>query len=300
MTRSFAPPSRRVLADCVRAAIAAPSLHNSQPWMFRITGPAVEVRADPARRLAAADPAGREQLISVGAAILNLRLALRRAGYRIEVHLLPDPADPDFAARAVAVHPAPADELTTSLAAAIPHRHTNRDEFARVPVPAAALARLRDAAAKEDATLTVSDPSVVAELARSADRRLRSQDDYRRELLRWTGPEARHDGVPGWAAGSAPMFGPHTTIMVLATDGDTPLDWLRAGQALQRVLLTATLLGLATTPISQPVEVPAVRAALLGGSAGACPQMVLRVGYGRVCGRSPRRALDEVLQPEGD
>jgi nitroreductase len=298
MTRSFAPPSRRVLADCVRVATAAPSLHNSQPWVFGISGPVIEVHTDPARRLAAADPDGREQLISVGAAILNLRLAVRHAGYRAHVDLLPDPDDPTLAARVIAAHPASADEQVRTLAAAIPHRHTNRDAFARVPVPAAALTRLRDAAAKEDAVLTIADPAGVAELARSAAHWLRSQADYQHELARWTDSEARHDGVPAWAAGSAPLFGPHTTVAILATRGDSSLDWLRAGQALQRVLLTATLLGLATTPISQPVEVPEVRQALAVPSPAFYPQMVLRIGYGRVCGRTPRRALDEVLLPE--
>ncbi|MFC4070022.1 nitroreductase family protein [Actinoplanes subglobosus] len=297
MIRSFAPPSHRVLADCVRAATAAPSLHNSQPWMFRITGPAVEVHTDPARRLPAADPDGREQHLSVGAAILNLRLAVARSGYEAHLELLPATGDPTLVARVTAARPVAADDLTVSLAAAIPYRHTNRDPFARVPVPAVAVARLRDAAAREDAVLAVADQAAVAELARSADRWLRSQDDYLRELARWTGPDTRHDGVPAWAAGSASLFGPQTTIAVLATRGDSRLDWLRAGQALQRVLLTATLLGLATTPISQPVEVPAVRRALTGPAADVRAQMVLRVGYGRVAGRSPRRPLDEVLLP---
>jgi hypothetical protein len=54
-------------------------------------------------------------------------------------------------------------------------------------------------------------------------------------------------------------FEPYPTILVLATDGDSPDDWLHAGQALQRVLLTATWLNLATTPISQPVDIPALR-----------------------------------------
>ncbi|MEU8663301.1 nitroreductase family protein, partial [Actinoplanes philippinensis] len=202
-------------------------------------------------------------------------------------------------ARVTAAHPAPADELTLSLAGAIAHRHTNREDFAPVPVPAAALARLRDAAAEEDAVLTVADRAGVAELAHSADRWLRSQDDYRRELARWSGPGARHDGVPAWAAGTTPLLGPQTTVAVLATRGDTRLDWLGAGQALQRVLLTATLLGLAATPISQPVEVPAVRRALTVASPAVHAQMVMRVGYGPVCGRTPRRSLDEVLLPDG-
>jgi hypothetical protein len=93
----------------------------------------------------------------------------------------------------------------------------------------------------------------------------------------------------------AEPFEPSPTILVLATDGDARADWLRAGQALQRVLLTATWLDLATTPISQPVEVPQVRRLLTDPATGPAAQMVLRVGYGKVAGRSPRRALSEVL-----
>ncbi|BCY09998.1 nitroreductase family protein [Actinoplanes sp. L3-i22] len=319
MSPSFVPPSRGVLDDCVRLATTAPSLHNSQPWKFRVTPPEVEVYADPGRHLPVIDPAGREHLISVGAAVFTLRLAMRRAGYDVRCDLLPDPADPALAARVTAGRVTPVDQLTEQLAAAIPHRHTNRSPFADVAVPAGAVDRLRSAARREGATLTVAGPvarDAILGLARAADRRLRERPHYADELRRWTGQNARHDGVPVWAAapwdaleimpmrdfvpvGPGPRprepFEPHPTIMVLATAGDTRADWLRAGMALQRVLLTATWLGLATTPISQPVEVAAVRSVL-----GRTPaQMVLRVGYGRVSGRTPRRPLSEVLLPAG-
>src|SRR4051812_41226015 len=91
-------------------------------------------------------------------------------------------------------------------------------------------------------------------------------------------------------------FEPYPTILVLSTDGDSRPDWLRAGQALQRVLLTATWQNLATTPISQPVEAPEVRRLLTDPATGLAAQMVLRVGYGKTAGRSPRRALSEVLR----
>jgi hypothetical protein len=88
--------------------------------------------------------------------------------------------------------------------------------------------------------------------------------------------------------------------MVLATGGDTRRHWVDAGQALQRVLLTATWLNLATTPISQPVEIPAVRRLLTDTRTGKWAQMVLRVGYGRPAATTPRRPLAEVLVPDGD
>jgi hypothetical protein len=317
MTPSFVPPSRRVLTGCVRSAISAPSLHNSQPWLFRVDPPTVAVYADPTRRLPVVDPDGREHLISVGAAVLTLRVAVRRAGYEAGCELVPDPADPTLVALVTARRPVPVDETIESLAAAIPHRHTNRRPFAQVAVPAGAVERLSAAARQEGAVLTVASAparDAILGLARAADRRLRDRPHYAEEIGRWTGQGVRHDGVPIWAAGpwdaleimpvrdfagttplpgTAEPFEPHPTIMVLTTEHDTPSDWLRAGQALQRVLLTATWIGLAATPISQPVEVPEIRRKLHARPA----QMVLRVGYGRVAGGSPRRPLSQVLLP---
>ncbi|GIF22562.1 NAD(P)H nitroreductase [Paractinoplanes tereljensis] len=314
-------PTRKVLAECVRAATAAPSLHNSQPWRFRIEEPATEVYADPARRLRVIDPLGREQLISVGAAVFTLRLALRQARYRSELELFPDEGEPDLAARVTAAQPASSNPAVEALYAAIPHRHTNRWPFAQSAVPADALEHLADAARREGATLTVAGATArdaILGLAQEADRRLHELPGYREELARWTAGTQR-DGVPARAAGpwdaleSMPVrdfaelsglprrsetFEPYPTLLVLATHGDEPADWLRAGQALQRALLTATWLNLATTPISQPVEVPAVREALAAPDAGRFAQLVLRVGYGRqVAASSPRRTLADVLDP---
>src|SRR5437762_13480367 len=74
------PLSEAVLVSCVRAAVAAPSLHNSQPWRFRIHGGGIDVYVDRGRQLDVIDPSGREMLISVGAAVLNLRVAMHGSG----------------------------------------------------------------------------------------------------------------------------------------------------------------------------------------------------------------------------
>jgi len=322
MTTTTVPPSRKVLVDCVHLATAAPSLHNSQPWRFRIQGPEIDVYADPARRLEVVDPAGREQLISVGAALFTLRLAIQRAGYHVELTTFPRPDEPDLVARVVAGRPTAVNPATEALAEAIPHRHTNRRPFAHTPVPAEVLHHLVDAARREGTVLTVASPAGrerVLAMAFEAGRRLRDRPGYRAELDRWTGYSDRRDGVPVWAVGpwdaleAVPVrdfgefsdlkrpfepFEPYPTILVLSTDGDRPPDWLRAGQALQRVLLTATWQNLATTPISQPVEVPEVRRLLTDATTGLAAQMVLRVGYGKIAGRSPRRSVSEVLLPD--
>ncbi|GGN52046.1 hypothetical protein FHR83_009242 [Actinoplanes campanulatus] len=299
------------------------SARDDQPWLFRIDGPAVEVYADHGRLLPVVDPDGREQMISIGAAVFTLRVAIRHSGYQTRVELLPSGADPALAARVTAGRPARLDEVTETLATAIPRRHTNRGPFAHVPVPPPAFRRLRDAAAREGAILRVAEGEsreAVLGLARAADQWMRERPQYVREMRRWTGANVCHDGVPSWASGPwdalgmipvrdftrlphtlrpSEPFEPHPTILVLATESDTRLDWLCAGQALQRLLLTATWLGLAVTPISQPVEVPEVRQVLTGPPPGVPVQMVLRIGYGRSTGRTPRRAVSEVLMPDG-
>jgi hypothetical protein len=219
------------------------------------------------------------------------------------------------------MRPAPVTPGVAALAAAIPHRHTNRWPFASTSVPAAVLDHLRYAARREGAVLASANAAArdaILGMTRSAENRLRVRPGYRDELARWTHPGITHDGVPRWAVGPgdvreavpvrdfaelsplprpAAAFEPHPTILVLATVGDHRSEWVRAGQALQRVLLAATWQGLATTPISQPVEVPAVRRLLIDRASGLSVQMVLRVGYGKPAGRTPRRPLAEVLSP---
>jgi nitroreductase len=307
------------LTACLEAAIAAPSIHNSQPWRFVVRRGEVDVHADPGRRLTVVDPRGRELAISLGAALLNLRVAMLRHGRVPVTRLLPDRSQPDLAAQVRVGPPIDPDPTVRALAHAIPVRRTNRRPFTRVTIPDEVLAELVVAAEAEGATLTVVDDlgrDQILGLARSADRLLRRDPGYRAELGTWTGSAAtRRDGVPRAAFGpwdaleTLPLrdfgltrpdeprrsahFEARPTLVVLATAGDTPEQWLRAGQALERVLLTATVRGLATTPLSQPLEVPALRELLTDG-AGA-PQVILRVGYGPASAASPRRPLSDVV-----
>jgi hypothetical protein len=319
-------PTRAILEECVRTATTAPSLHNSQPWLFRIDDGTVDVYADRRRQLDVLDPTGRELLISVGAAIHTLALALRGAGYRPTVSPFPDDQQPDLVARVTARHRATPSTADEALIAAIPHRHTNRYPFASSAVPADTLEHLVHAARTESATLTVANPTsrnAIIGLSQAADRRQRATGGYRAELARWTTHRTLHrDGIPPSAIGpwdaleimpirdfgllqphltrAAEAFEPYPTLLVLATVGDDRASWLRAGQALQRVLLTATWLNLATTPISQPVEIPAIREHLSDTTNGIWAQLILRIGYGRPAAATPRRPLADVLLPTED
>jgi nitroreductase len=310
-----------VLHDCLSAAVAAPSIHNTQPWQFRLSGSGVDLLADQSRRLAVIDPRGREVLLSVGAALLNLRVAILAHGRQPLTRLLPSPVEPDLAARVTLGPPAPTSNTVRLLAQAIPLRRTNRRPFDTTPIPADVLAELGQAAATEGGYLALADPgttSAVLSLVLTAEKHQRIDPGYWRELAEWTRQSPhRTDGVPPEAYGpwsametvpirdfglieparrrTVEVFEPEPTIAVLYSSGDTQRDWLMAGQALERTLLTATVRGLATSLMTQPIEVPNMRELLADTEYGRQPQAILRFGYGPPSPATPRRPLEEVV-----
>ncbi|MDI6100903.1 nitroreductase [Actinoplanes sp. NEAU-A12] len=308
------------LRRAAAAGIQAPSMYNSQPWAFRLRDGAVEVLADPHRQLRLAGNGGWAARLALGAATLNARLALASAGTPAEVTLLPDSAEPEVIARLTPARNRPPTYTEQDLYAAIGRRHSNRQPFWPDPVPADVRVRLIEAARAEGAWLDLlvgmTALTGFSEIAHSADRVLRRDTRYQGELITWTDTDSRTEGIP--VAASATVTEPQDLIPqrgfggrrrapgrdyeaepligVLGTAGDRRLDHVMAGQALQRVLLTATGAGLAGSMISQPIEVPAARDQLrrsLGRS--GMPQMAFRIGYGRPGHPSPRRALADVL-----
>ncbi len=310
-------------ADLLRAAeaaIRAPSLHNSQPWRFRLRDGAVEVLSDPDRRLLVADSGGWAVRLACGAATFNARLALAVTGRPAEVVLRPHDAGPEVVARLTPGTPRPPTYAERDLYAAIPHRHSNRQPFWPDPVPAQARARLIEAARAEggwlDLLVGMTALSGFAEIATSADRVLRRDFGYQAELSTWVHADAAPDGVPAAVGAPAPEpqdllpqrsfgtrrraagrdFEPEPLVAVLGSGADRPADQITAGQALQRVLLTVTDAGLAASMISQPIEVPAAREALRRSlSRRGAPQMALRIGYGMPGRATGRRAHEDVL-----
>jgi hypothetical protein len=235
------------------------------------------------------------------------------------VHLLPEQEQPTLLARLTPAPPRPATPVEDRLHAAIPRRHSNRQPFLDQPVPAGAADDLIAAARSEGAWLEVirgpAEVDAVAALVRAADDQLRSDPAYADELASWVRKRRAPDGVPEAAAGPAPRpwellarrdfggaagaqhreFEREPLIGVLGGAGDWPSDQLQAGQALQRVLLTATDLGLAVSMFSQPIEVPAVRDQLRQAlRREVAPQLLLRFGYAAPAPVSDRRPVSEV------
>ncbi|HEY5987642.1 MAG TPA: hypothetical protein VIV12_14900 [Streptosporangiaceae bacterium] len=317
----------------VGTAARAPSVHNTQPWRFRVDGNAMELLADGSRKLATLDPSGREMLISCGSALFGLRLAVRYLGYVPAVSLLPDPGQEDLLARVYLGPKLPITVRERRLLAAVPHRHTHRGPFSPGPLSAGLLTRLQHDAVTEGGELVLLDSTAVYQrlsaLVAAAGQWQRGSAEIRDELRQWTRPagsEAR-DGVPvsayppvtselrakmargrlaqrdfdlGRGTGQAETGGvPPAATAVLATPSDTPIDWLNAGQALQRLLVNAASSWVFASLTSEPLESRTIRT-MLGRALGlmGSPQMVLQFGRAHTAAATARRPVSQLLSDQ--
>lgn len=325
------PPSLGLTGEQVAGVLTtagrAPSLHNAQPWLFRVEPDVIELHADPHRRLPVVDPDDREQRIACGAALFTLRVALHGHGIRPIVTLLPDPARPGLIAAVRHGGTRPATPEQQRLLRAVPRRRTNRHPFTDAAVTRQERYTLRRAALDEGAWLhVVDDPgdrARVQRLAVLAHEKQAADPEFVAELRSWTGTgRDRRDGVPAssggpqpapqdrwvlrdYSAGTAPDrvpgkdFEQDPLIAVLTAHLSGPRAEVQAGQALQRVLLAATADGLAASFLSQIVEVPGPRdqlRMLIGASRP--PQAVLRIGRGWPVQATPRLPVEALITEE--
>ncbi len=316
-------------------AVLAPSSHNTQPWRVALSDAGIAVYADTTRRLPIADAGNRELFMSVGAFLMNLRVAA--AHFRFETHV-----EYRYGAR---THepmafvrlspPALRARLSTPLDPLFPAicgRHTNRNPFLVTRIPQAVQAELRAVARSSQAGLALSTDGAlnarVADIVAQADRMLHADPAFRKELAEWVRPNWTHegDGVTGAAFGVhgvASALGPWATrrfdlgrrqaqrdrnlcsqapLLAVIHAEDTESQLLEAGELLERLWLTLTNAGLSVSFFNMAIEVPDLRLslkALLG--LPAWPQLLLRIGYaleGPV--RTPRRPVEDIiLHPEG-
>lgn len=309
-------------------AILAPSVHNSQPWRFKVTGSEVALFADRTRALAVVDPDDREMIISCGAALFNLRVALHGFGFEPSVSEFPTFSDPDLLATVEMGQRKEPEDDWSRLFHAIKRRHTNRNPFDERTLPQRDLRLVCEAAAAEGARLDVFTKldarSDLASLIASGDRVQSASKEFRREMASWMHPGRKSslDGIPeyahglrdwlanagpqvvrtfdwgsGKAAHDAQLAEGSPALLVLSIDGDGISDWLKAGQALERVLLTAVGLGLTASFLNQPVEVGHLRPEVEKFVDGiGIPQIILRLGYGMPVRATPRRPVREVMK----
>jgi hypothetical protein len=313
--------------EIVRAASRAPSLHNAQPWAFRVGPAEVEVYADWERRVPIADPVDRQLFIGLGAAVLGVRLALARLGLRPVVQLAREPSRPQLAAVVAASDSTDTGE-DRELYAQLDRRRTVRGPFTDDAVPLPLQRGLTEVARSECVTarwlVQQDDRRALAAIVLAAERKQRSDPRFRAELAQWTGSEIAFEGAgipPESVRGAAALAGAravfalrdfsggeraptrpeaHPGVVALSTPTDRRADWLRAGQALHHLLLVATAAGYAASYLNQPLELPDLRTRIRTGlRLGGHPQVILRLGRpaGPLPPATPRRPIKDVLRP---
>jgi hypothetical protein len=324
-------------------AVLAPSILNSQPWLFELSHHAVLLHADPSRRLAVVDPDGRQSIISCGAALFNLRVAARAFGYETD---LSGPPRKSGSALIVKIELKPSEtppsQLDLELRDAIPRRRTVRSAFEEKPLGDELLRDLANAAGKEGAEChfaqTPEQKRQVAELVAEAEQVHLRDPVFRNELRDWlmqrrgeghqamsevyarmgspTGrtPEGRHHpdlftptaaaaarqfaNIEGAAAGQRALVEASPAVALLTTADDTTASWMVAGQALQHMLLKATIAGVSASYLNPPIELAQLRPRLAQVfRSKRKPQMLLRIGHGRAISPTPRRPMREVVRP---
>lgn len=316
-------PDRETIHTVLSLATRAPSIHNSQPWRWRVGANSLHLYADPDRRLLNTDPDSRDLLLSCGAGLHHAVVALAALGWQAKVHRLPNPAEPEHLV-AIEVHPHPESELDVTLAAAIPRRRTDRRLYNAWSVPDADIAMMGARAARAGVMLRqVAQLPKLQRVVAQAVWQHTSDHNYLAELSTWSGRYASLAGVPArntppsdptamipgrLFAGPALAQPPDVTssddaavVLALGTNDDTALARLRAGEATSAVLLTATALGLASCPVTEPLEIietrEAVRTDVFGDS--GYPQMLLRIGWAPVNAdplpATPRFPLSDVV-----
>ena len=311
----------------LRYAVLAPSAHNTQPWMFAIVEDGIEVFADYARGLPHTDPENRELLMSVGAAIFNLRVAAAHFGYESSVLYQRSDCDTPPAALVTLRETCGPDPELRRLFPAILRRRTNRHLFDARPIDTEALSSLCDLADEYPEFihfLLPRDTARIAELVAQGDRVQMESRAVREELADWVRPSRTRagDGIcadglgfPEVLSGAAAIVirqidlgelqARHdaalvgaTSLLLVITAEDDRVSLLRAGELLERMLLTATLHGLQYSFMNQPIQVATLRHLLAPiVSAQHPPQLLLRIGYAPPITRPmPRREVAQVLQ----
>ena len=315
-------PDNETIRTVLALAARAPSVSNSQPWRWRVGDHRLHLHSDQSLHLPATDPDQRDLTLSCGAALHHCVVALAAMGWQAKVQRFPNPVDERHVAT-IEVSRHGCSELDITLAASIPRRRTDRRLYSSWPVPRAAIALMGARAAPAGVVLRQVDTLALRATVAKAVRQHAQDHDYLTELTTWSG---RHGSVAGVPARNTPVSDPtavipgrlfagpalaqpaeaaaaedNAVVLALGTDEDDRLARLRAGEATSLVLLSATALGLASCPVTEPLEIAEtrdeVRSEVFGDK--GFPQMLLRVGWAPINAdplpSSPRRPLADIV-----
>ncbi|GIH21101.1 Acg family FMN-binding oxidoreductase [Rugosimonospora africana] len=331
LTTTSQPDVDQTGTDMREAAVVAglaPSIHNTQPWRWRIRPAALELWADRTRQLPASDPDGRMLTISCGAALHHARIYLAAQGYRTLVLPYPDPDYPDHVAHLGIIGRTPVTDAATRRCQAVALRRTDRRPVLPRLIDDKAFLALSMAAQAQGCYLHPLRRDQVIELASTVAHAQDAQladDAWRDELATWAGG-TRPDGT-GIPDANIPDRQPQTTVAqrdfdrpgtlhignehdtaatyaILYGEQDDRLGWLDAGQALSALWLAATVWDVSVMPLSAPIEIPSTRQAVRATLSGiGYPYLVLRFGTtgdGKGPAPTPRIPPDRIITTEDE
>ena len=309
-----AAPIEEQLKYLVNFAVLAPSVHNTQPWLFRILDHTVEIHADRSRALAVLDPEDRSLTISCGSALSLFEMTLDAFGFGHSTSVFPDLTDPDLlAVITITSEPAHVDP-DEALLKAITKRNTIRRGFQSLPLPAAFVEQYREVGAEESEFLCVisdkeAETLILAQL-QETERKHQTDIHYRRESDSWMHPmrERSRDGVPMhpeepsptascWTVDDVPDHA--TLLMAMTESSDTPRAWLESGKHLMQVLLAASRHGINAAIMNLPPSSSELRE-VIKPLTGCKADPILLLRFGRPIRKliTPRRPpVDVLLHP---
>lgn len=315
----------RIVEDAVALACRAPSVHNSQPWRWVVDHGGLQLFLD-TDRLVATDRSGREAVLSCGAALDHLRVAMAGHGWTADIDRYPNPSDHTHLASITFASRCSVTDAHRWRADAILRRRTDRLPFGPPSCWDPLEALLRGVIDESAAVLDVVDDEARPHLAYASQltESLRLYDsDYHAELDWWTGAFGTTDGIPRGALVSAAESDrvdigrtfpvtrhqrerrlsvpeDRSKVLVVSARDDTRRAVLGCGEALSQVLLEATMAGMATCPLSHLTETEAGRGIIATLVGRDLPQLVIRVGTTPILddapALTPRRALADVLE----
>jgi hypothetical protein len=313
-----------VIEDVVRLACRAPSLHNSQPWRLDVDGEVLHLLLDAGRVMPSTDRSAREAIISCGALLDHLRVAIAAAGWNTCVHRFPNPNDLDHLASIDFMPMKSVTDACRRRADAIRVRRTDRLPFTAPAEWDSFEPHLRRASDGNQVRLDVMPDDVRRELEQMSKLTdsLRLYDSgYQHEMNWWTAPFEFSEGIPYSSLDSddetqrvginrafplphhpqrhAEVPRDHSKVLTLSTHGDTRKDALICGEVLSAVLLECTMAGLSTCPVTHITELRTTRrhlAAMIGHD--SVPQVLVRVGIAPHTDATPtpRRPVSDVLR----
>jgi hypothetical protein len=317
---------KEAVKRAVLLACRAPSVHNSQPWRWAAEGAALHLYVDRSRWVPGTDSSGREAIISCGAVLDHLRVAMVAAGWQAHIERFPTPNNRDHLA---SIEFSPLEFVTDAQrkrAEAILQRRTDRLPFNQPTFWVWFEPVLRSSVDETVVMLDVLSEEVRPRLAEASQltETLRRYDaSYHAELQWWTSPFALSAGIPPdalastseqWRVDVARDFPTRSDvdrrpdvgvdwskILVLSTTDDTRAEVFRCGEALSAVLLECTMAGMATCTLTHLIELDESRDIVrrLIGERGE-PQVLIRVGIAPpvedLPAATPRRPLDDVLE----